>query len=469
MRPPGGAGRSLPRGSRCQTIACVRIPETRYARTVDGLSVAYQVAGDGPPDVVLLRAWHTNVEYDWEERVLGHVFQRVASFGRLIVFDRRGTGLSDRIGAELPTLDQRMDDIIAVLDAVGSRRAALVGLAAATMLTATFAATYPERTQALVLHEPHARGSYTADYPWAASVEQTPRHRQAIESGWGSVAYARELLAQIAPSRAGDAALIQWLATSQRRSAPPQAAVALAAMDYQTDVRHILPAVRVPTLVLQRTAAAAEESRWIAGQIPGARLLSLPGPDHMLISGDTDVVVDEIERFLTGTVHTAPQLDRVLATVLFTDLVDSTGHLTRVGDHGWTDLVTQHHAIVRDLLTTYRGQENNTTGDGFFAIFDGPTRAVRCAQEIVRSLQPIGLAVRSGIHTGECEKADGEAAGIAVVVAARVMARAVGGQILVTSTVKDLVAGSGLVFAAAGAHELKGIPGTWQLYTVADR
>lgn len=447
----------------------MQIPETRYARTVDGLSIAYQVAGDGPPDVVLLRAWHTNVEYDWEERVLAHVFQRVASFGRLILFDRRGTGLSDRIGAELPTLDQRMDDIIAVLDAVGSSRAALVGLAAASMLTATFAASYPERTQALVLHEPHARGSYATDYPWSATLEQTPRHRQAIERGWGSVTYARELLAQIAPSRADDAALIQWLATSQRRSAPPQAAAALAAMDYQTDVRHVLPAVRVPTLVLQRTAASAEESRWIAGQIPGARLVSLPGPDHMLISGNTDAAVDEIERFLTGTVQTAPQLDRVLATVLFTDLVESTRHLARAGDRGWADLVSQHHAIVRGLLKTYRGQENDTAGDGFFATFDGPTRAVRCAQEIVRSLQPIGLEVRAGIHTGECETADGKAAGIAVVVAARVMARAAGGQILVTRTVKDLVAGSGLIFGAAGEHQLKGIPGTWQLYTVADR
>jgi pimeloyl-ACP methyl ester carboxylesterase len=228
----------------------VQIPETRYARTVDGLSVAYQVAGDGPPDVVLLRAWHTNVEYDWEERVLAHVFQRVASFGRLILFDRRGTGLSDRIGAELPTLDQRMDDIIAVLDAAGSSRAALVALAAASMLTTTFAASYPERTQALVLHEPHARGSYATDYPWSATLEQTPQHRQAIERGWGSVAYARQLLAQIAPSRADDAGLIRWLATSQRRSAPPQAAVALAAINYQTDVGHVLPAVRVSTLVL---------------------------------------------------------------------------------------------------------------------------------------------------------------------------------------------------------------------------
>jgi class 3 adenylate cyclase len=239
-------------------------------------------------------------------------------------------------------------------------------------------------------------------------------------------------------------------------------------MDYQTDIRDVLPAVRVPTLVLQRTVARAEESRWIAGQIPGARLVSLPGRDHMLLSGNTDAVVDEMERFLTGTVQTSPQLDRVLATVLFTDLAGSTRHLTRVGDRGWADLVGQHHAIVRGLLAAYRGQENDTAGDGFFATFDGPTRAVRCAQEIVRSLQPLGLTVRAGIHTGECETADGKATGIAVVVAARVMAQAAGRQILVTSTVKDLVAGSGLIFATAGARELKGLPGMWQLYTVAD-
>lgn len=449
-------------------LLSVQIPETYYAHTADGLSVAYQTVGNGPPDVVLLRAWHTNVEHDWEERVLAHVFRRIASFGRLILVDRRGTGLSDRIGARLPTLEQRMDDILAVLDALGSSRAALIGLAAASMLTATFAATYPGRTQALVLYEPRARGRYAQDYPWSATVEQTTRHLDEIESGWGSAAYARELLARIAPSRADDAALVQWLAASQRRSAPPHAAVALAAMENQTDIREVLPAVRVPTLVLQRTAASAEESRWIAGQIPAARLLSMPGPDHMLISGNTDAVVDEIERFLTGTVRTTPQLDRVLATVLFTDLVESTQRLIKAGDRGWADLVGQHHAIVRGLLTTYRGSENDTAGDGFFATFDGPTRAVRCAREIVQSLQLIGLAVRAGIHTGECETADGKAAGIAVVIAARVMAQAAASQILVTSTVKDLVAGSGLIFTAAGAHELKGIPGTWPLYAVLD-
>jgi class 3 adenylate cyclase len=446
----------------------VQIPETYYAHAGEGLSVAYQTLGDGPPDVVLLRAWHTNVEHDWEERVLAHVFRRIASFGRLILIDRRGTGLSDRMGAELPTLEQRMDDILAVLDAVGSSRAALIGLAAASMLTATFAATYPERTQALVLYEPHARGSYATEYPWSATAEQFTRRRDGIERGWGSAPYARDLLARIAPSRADDAALVQWLAASQRRSAPPQAAVALAAMENETDIRQVLPAVRVPTLVLHRTAASAGESQWIAGQIPAARLLSMPGPDHMLIAGDTDAVVDEIERFLTGTVRTAPQLDRMLATVLFTDLVESTRQLVKAGDRGWADLVSQHHAIVRGLLTTYRGRENDTAGDGFFATFDGPTRAVRCAREIVQSLRPIGLAVRAGIHTGECEIADGKAAGISVVVAARVMAHAAASQILVTNTVKDLVAGSGLIFTTAGDHQLKGVPGTWQLYAVME-
>jgi class 3 adenylate cyclase len=461
--PPGRRrwfGGSVAQATRIADDASVQIPETRYARTVDGLSVAYQTVGRGPPDVVLLRAWHTNVEFDWEERVLAHVFQRIASFGRLIVFDRRGTGLSDRIGGDLPTLEQRMDDIVAVLDAVGSPRAAVIGLAAASMLTATFAATYPQRTQALVLHEPRARGSYAEDYPWSATAEQRRKHREVIETGWGSHAHARELLANLAPSRADDVALVEWLATSQRRSAPPHAAVALATMDYETDIRHVLPALRVPTLVLNRRADSAEESGWIAAQIPGASLVHLPGRDHMLISGDTDAAIDEIERFLTGAVRSAPQLNRILATVLFTDLVESTRHLARVGDRGWAELLDRHHAIVRDLLKTYRGQEVDTTGDGFFATFDGPARAIRCAQEIARSLRPLGLEVRAGIHTGECEIADGKAAGIAVVVAARVMAQAVGGQVLVTNMVKDLVAGSGLTFAAAGAYELKGVPDT---------
>jgi class 3 adenylate cyclase len=446
----------------------MRIPETRYARTVDGLSIAYQTAGYGPVDVVFMRAWHTNVEFDWEERILAHVFRRISSFGRLILLDRRGTGLSDRAGAETPTLEQRMDDIVAVLDAAGSQRAALIGVASASMLTAIAAATYPERTQALVLWEPRARGSATADYPWSSTAEQTRRYQEAIKNGWGSLRHAREVLAMLAPSRADDDVFAGWLATSQRRSAPPQAALALAVMDYETDVRQVLPAIGAPALVLNRRASSAEESRWIAAQIPGARFVNLPGDDHMLISGDTDGAVDEIERFLTGAVRTAPELDRVLATVLFTDLVESTRRLTAVGDRGWADLMQRHHAVVRELLKTYRGQEMDTAGDGFFATFDGPARAVRCAQEIVRSLHSLGLGVRAGIHTGECETADGKAAGLSVVVAARVMARATDGQVLVTNTVKDLVAGSGLTFDAAGTHELKGIRDPWQLYAAVN-
>lgn len=444
------------------------IPVTRYAQTADGVSIAYQTLGDGPIDVVLLRMWHTNLEHDWEERVLAQVFRRIAGFGRLILFDRRGTGLSDPIGADLPELDARVDDLAAVLDAAGSESAALitVGAAGAPSIGCFFAATHPERTSALVLYNPSVCGHFAPDYPWGATPEDNAAELAEARHNWGEVETVIEVNAVTASSRASDRTFAEWWAASQRRSASPRTAQALLAMDAATDVRDVLPAISCRTLVIRRgPLKPMEEAEWIAAQIPSARLLDLPGPDHMLISGDTDSVMDEIERFLTGELHTAPVLGRVLATILFTDLAASTEQLAQLGDHHWTQLIKRHHAVVRELLDTYRGRELDTAGDGFFAAFDAPARAVRCAQQIVEVVSRLGLAVRAGVHTGECEVLDAKLAGLAVVVAARVMALATPGTVLVTSTVKDLTAGAGIELSDAGVHQLKGVPGSWQLFT----
>jgi class 3 adenylate cyclase len=445
----------------------VAVPRTRYARAADGVTVAFQTLGDGGVDVVFLRAWHTNLEHDWDERVLARVFRRIGGFGRLILFDRRGTGLSDPIGDAVPSLEARMDDLTAVLDAAGSQSAALVGLATATAFCCVYAATHPTRISSLVLYNAQVCGRQKPDYPWGTSNWELADQLDGLSERWGQPEAVKGMLAVMAPSRAADVALVDWLSTSQRRSAAPRAARALLEMEVNTDVRHVLPAITTRTLVIHRGGdeTPIAESRWIADHIDAAEFLDLTGPDHMLISGDTDRVVDTIERFVTGEVRTAPALDRILATLLFTDIVTSTEQLAARGDHDWADLIEHHHAAVRHALTTHRGQELDTAGDGFFAVFDGPARAVRCAQEIVTAVAQLGLTVRAGVHTGECETLDGKMAGLSVVVAARVMSHASPGEVLVTSTVKDLTAGSGIELAEAGSHELKGVPGTWQLYS----
>jgi pimeloyl-ACP methyl ester carboxylesterase len=450
----------------------VAVPETLYGRTVDGLSIAYQALGDGPPDVVLIRAWHTNVEYDWDERVLAHVFRRIASFGRLIVFDRRGMGLSDpAYDGSASSLDAWMDDLTAVLDAIGSESASLVGITnAGTPLCALYAASRPDRVDRLVLYNPHVRELRSDDYPWGDTQEDLDTAEEEIMRGWGRVEAAVKLLHVIAPSRADDITLAEWLATSQRRSASPRAARALMKQSAGIDVRDVLPAIHCPTLVIHRGGPDTpfEEAEWVAARIPASRLVSIPSSDHMFISGDTDAVVDEIERFLTGLVRSAPVLDRTLASLVFTDIVSSTQQLAKVGDRGWAELVERHNHEVRRMIATYRGTEMDTAGDGFFAAFDGPGRAVRCAQEIVTAVRRFGLRVRVGVHTGECEIADGKFSGLAVVVAARVMAKAEPETILVTNTVKDLTAGSGLHYDDVGRHALKGVPDEWQLYRVRE-
>ena len=440
-------------------------PQTRYARSGD-VNIAYQVVGEGPLDLLFVHGWVSNVELQWEEPRLELFLSRLASFSRLIVFDKRGTGLSDRVPDDrLPTLEERMDDVRAVLDAAGCDRAALFGFSEGGNLSTLFAATHPERTIALVTFGIFAKRIRSADYPWAPTREQRAAEIELVEREWGG-----EMdLDVLAPSAAGDEAFMRRLATYFRRSASPGAAATLLRMNSEIDIRDVLPAIRVPTLVLHHTddhEVNLEEARYIAARIPGARLVELPGRDHLPWVGDQDAVLAETEEFLTG-MRAAAVPDRVLATVLFTDIVRSTEVAAGLGDHAWRELLQAHHAAVRRELARFRGVEMDTAGDGFFATFDGPARAIRCAQSIVAAVAELGLEVRAGLHTGECERVDGKVGGIAVATGARVAAAAPPGEVLVSSTVKDLVAGSGIEFEDRGTRELKGVPGEWRLYAAA--
>jgi pimeloyl-ACP methyl ester carboxylesterase len=438
-------------------------PETRYAKSGD-VNIAYQVVGEGPLDLVYVPGWISNVELMWDEPAHAHVLERLASFSRLILFDKRGTGLSDPVPVDrLPTLEARMDDVRAVLDAADSERTAVFGFSEGGLMSVCFAATYPERTTALVLYGVFAKRIWSPDYPWAPTPEARAREIEDLERNWATGMD----LDQLAPSE--DEAFKQRLATYFRRSASPGAAVALMRMNTQIDVRDVLPTIRTPTLVLHRVDdrdAKIEEGRWIADHIPGARLAELEGDAHTLWGGDTDAIVDEIEEFLTG-VRPHRQADRVLATVLFTDIVGSTKRATELGDSGWRELLAAHHAQVRKQLDRFRGQEIDTAGDGFFATFDGPARAVQCATAVRDAVRSLGLEIRAGVHTGEVQLADGRVTGIAVHLGARVAGLAGSGEVLVSSTVKDLVAGSGIAFEERGTHVLKGVPGEWHLYAVS--
>jgi pimeloyl-ACP methyl ester carboxylesterase len=437
-------------------------PITRYARSGD-VNIAYQVVGDGPFDLVWVPGWISNVEESWEVPEYGRFLSRLASFSRLILFDKRGTGLSDPVPlGNLPGLEQRMDDVRAVLDAAGSTNAAVFGASEGGNLSILFAATYPERMRALVLSAIYAKRLRSADYPWAPTREEREQQHAHLERDWSG-----EMdLATLAPT--ADPALRRRIATFFRRSASPGAAVALNRMNTEIDTRAALPSITAPTLVLCRTGdreVSVEEGRWIAGRIPGARFVELPGAEHLTWTGDTDGLLDEVEEFLTG-VRRAPDPDRWLATVLFTDIVDSTPQAAALGDRAWRDLVHRHHALVRRQLDHFGGQEIDTAGDGFFATFDGPARAVRCGSAIVAGVEALGMQVRAGVHTGECEMVDGKVGGIAVHIGARVAGQASPGEVLVSSTVKDLVVGSGLRFHQRGRTALKGVPGEWQLYAV---
>jgi pimeloyl-ACP methyl ester carboxylesterase len=440
-------------------------PETRYAKNAD-VNIAYQVLGDGPLDLVVVHGWVQSFDAGWEIESIERFYDRLASFSRLILFDKRGVGLSDRVSVDdLPTLETRMDDMRAVLDAVGSEGAAVLGHSEGGAMCALFAATYPERTRALVTIGSAARMRWAPDYPLGARDDELDVVQATIEESWGG--YARSMLQMLAPSIVEDEPLMEAHLRAIARAASPAAAAALLRMSSMIDIRHVLPAIRVPTLVLHRAdEVLAEPSRYVGERIPGARVVELPGADHMPWLGDQDAVLDEIEEFLTG-VRPHPALDRVLATVLFTDIVGSTELAADLGDRRWRDLLDRHNALVRRELGRFRGQELSTAGDGFLATFDGPARAVACAISIRDAARALGLQIRFGLHTGELELAGSEIRGIAVHTGARVAGIAGPGEVLASSTVKDLVAGSGLEFEDRGSHELKGVPGEWRLYAVS--
>jgi len=444
-------------------------PETRYARSGD-VAIAYQVVGDGPFDLIWVPGAISNVELTWEDPPRASFFRQLAAFSRLILFDKRGTGLSDRVSG-IANLETRMDDVRAVLDAAESQRAVVVGASEGGPMSILFAATYPERVTALVVYGSMPRFTWAPDFPWGEPLEEYMRDAEDWSRSWGTTEGAIENLRY--HGREPDEEAVRHQASRQRLSASPGAVLQLQMMNAEIDVRGVLPSIRVPTLVLHRLEdhLPIEVARWTSAQIPGARLVELPGGPHMPFLGDSEAVVRQIEQFARANHESLAwedvEHDRVLATVLFTDIVGSTERAIALGDRAWRELIERHHALVRRQLTRFRGREVDTAGDGFFASFDGPARAIRCACEVVEGVKELGLDVRAGLHTGECELADGKVAGIAVHTGARVAALASPGEVLVSGTVKDLVAGSGIHFLDRGSHALKGIPGDWKLFAVA--
>jgi class 3 adenylate cyclase len=435
--------------------------KTQYTKSGD-LHIAYQVTGKGPRDVVLVPGFVSHLEYQWEYPGAARLLERLSSFSRLICFDKRGTGLSDRVG-DIPTLEERMDDVRAVMDAAGSEHATLFGISEGGPMSLLFAATYPERTSALVLYGAYARRTWAADHAFGRTDEEMGRVIEAMERDWGGPVGVEIW----APSLAADERFRHWWANYLRLAASPGAAITVMKMNMEIDVRHVLSSVRVPTLIIHRTGdrvSDVEQGRYLTAHIPGARLTELPGDDHVPYA-NSDQIIDEVEEFLTGTRHEA-EIDRVLATVLFTDIVGSTERAAALGDRHWRDLLAGYYATARRELARFRGREVDTAGDGFFAAFDGPARAIRCAEAISAGVRSLGIEVRAGLHTGECEMIGDKVGGIAVHIGARVAALARPGEVLVSNTVKDLVAGSGLSFDERGAHVLKGVPGEWRLYAL---
>ena len=437
-------------------------PKTRYAQSGE-YSIAYQVVGEGDLDLIYMPGFASNLDVFWEEPRYSRFLDRLASFSRLILIDRLGTGLSDPLPpGESATLEQRVDDIGAVMDAVGIESAAVLAWSEATMPCTLFAATYPERVQALVLYGGMPSVIERDDFPYGTSAEGYDDFTEGSLEIWPDGG----LLRLWAPSHAEDQAARDWFERYQRLSASPGAMRALWAILKETDVRPILSSISAPTLIMHRTDDSLIEvgsSRYMAERIPGAKLVEFPGHDHLWWFGDQDAISDEIEEFLTGARH-VPEPDRVLATVLFTDIVGSTERAADLGDRAWRDLLERHGEVVRRRLGAHRGREVKTTGDGFLATFDGPARAITCAREIAESVKPLGIDIRAGLHTGECEVIGDDVGGIAVHTGARVSALAQPGEVLVSQTVKDLVAGSGIAFEDRGAHELKGVPGEWRLF-----
>ncbi len=446
----------------------MNVPSIRYAKTAEGVHVAYQVVGDGPSDLVWAGPGYSNIEYLWKLPPVERFLRRLSRGVRLIMFDPRGLGLSDPLqDVTAPTLETRMTDLISVMDAVGSEQAALLGHDATGPIAILSAATHPHRVSALVLYGTFAAGRKADDYPWGWTDDEWDRHLGEIETRWGTRELFVEHYAWLAPSAHLDDELLEMAATYFRLSASPGTAVALGRLERDTDVRDVLPSIHAPTLVMHRRddkVYSVAEGRYLAEHIAGARFVELDGVDHLAWHGDSETFVDHVERFLAETRREEAGLDRVLSTIMFTDIVTSTQRASELGDRAWSDLLARHNEVIRGLLRRFRGQEVDTAGDGFLATFDGPARAVRCAQTIASSIAGLGLEVRAGVHTGEVQVVDDDIRGLAVHVGARVAALADASEVLVSSTVRDLVAGSGIVFEDRGEHDLKGVPDRWHLF-----
>ena len=434
--------------------------QTRYAKSGE-ISIAYQVFGAGDVNLVVIPGWASNVESYWTVPGIADFLSSLAEFARVIVLDRRGTGLSDPV-VNPPTLEERMDDVRAVIDAADCRRAAIWGISEGGPMAMMFAATYPDRVAALILYGTYARFSRSEDYPHGYPPEANVKWLSVVEASWGTGQTSR----LFAPSKANDPDTQRDLARFERLAMSPGTARKLFALQTEVDVRHVLPAIRVPTLILHRKddqPVRVANGRYLAERIAGAKYVELQGADHLWWFGDTDSVLAEVREFLTGE-RATPRADRILATILFCDIVDSTACAAALGDHDWKQLQSRFHALADEKLRHFRGRMLDTAGDGLYAAFDGPARAARCGAALAHGVEALGVRLRVGVHTGECEVLEDKYSGIAVHLGARVAALAKPGEVLVSSTVKDLVAGSGLRFEDRGEHVLKGVPGQWRLF-----
>lgn len=436
---------------------------TRYARNVDGVSIAYQIVGTGPLDVVLVPGFVSNVDFYWENPAWAKILSRIAEFSRLILWDKRGTGLSDPV-ARVPTLDERVDDLMAVMDAAEADRAALFGISEGGPMALLFAAAHPQRVSALALYGTSPKFAASDDWPWGWKRDEIVAWFDELEHNWGQGA----LLSLFAPSQVGDPRALDLWGRYQRAGASPAMGLAVLEALVEIDCREIATSVQAPTLVMHRSGervAKVEGARYLAQRIPNARLVEFEGEDHLITMGNFDGIIDELTHFLTGVRSPSPT-NRVLATVLFTDIVGSTVHAVELGDYRWLELLELHRTEVRRQLTFHDGREVTTTGDGFLAVFSAPSRAIAAARAIIDSVHPLGLEVRAGIHTGECETLGDDVGGVAVHIGARIAAAARPNEVLVSGTVRDLVAGADVPFLDRGEHELKGIAGQWRLYAV---
>jgi pimeloyl-ACP methyl ester carboxylesterase len=440
------------------------MPETRYAKS-DGLNIAYQSVGDGPPDLVYVPGWVTNVEVMWEDPCLADFLRRLSSFARLVCFDKRGIGLSDPVSiGELPDLDTRVRDLEAVMNAAGVERAHLFGHSEGGTTAMAFAARYPERTEQLIVFGSYAKRIRTKEYPWAPSWEERQAESAEFEHNWADP---QTIADYYAPSRADDEAFTRWLGRWLRLSASPKAAAALNDASSHIDVIDELGRIRAPTLLLYRledSDVKIEEGRFIASRIPDSRLVELHGADHFFYAGDTESILQEIEEFVTGHRGTTPEM--VVATVVFTDIVGSTETAASMGNRAWRELVHRHDTVIAETLTRWRGRKVKPTGDGVLATFESPTQAIRFATALPAAMKPLGIDVRCGMHTGQVGILDGDLTGLAVHIAARICDLAGPAEVLVSRTVRDLVAGTGFVMDDHGTHVLRGVPDEWQVYSV---